>query len=193
MEKYLIVGLGNVGLKYKKTRHNIGFEIVSCLAKKEKVKFKKEGKFFGYLTKFMLADKQVFILKPATYMNRSGISVKAVIDFFKIPIKNILIIIDDVYIPFKEFKLKTDSSSAGHKGLESIEEFLKTKKYARLKVGIGKESIEDVKSYVLKKFSIKERKELLNIAINVLDIIYLWLNKGILLAMNKANVRTIKR
>ncbi|KPK32057.1 MAG: hypothetical protein AMS24_05055 [Chlamydiae bacterium SM23_39] len=189
---YLIVGLGNIGEKYKNTRHNIGFKIVDFFSKKWELKFKKQIKLKSEIAKGKVENKKVYLLKPSTYVNNSGIALKACKDFFKIEISNILVIVDDVYIPFGEFRLKKSGSSGGHKGLMSIEINLNTQTYNRLKVGIGNAESEELSSYVLKDFSKDEEKNICKIINRALDIIYLWLQYGIDIAMNKANIRKKK-
>lgn len=188
MAKSLIAGLGNIGDKYKKTRHNIGFEVILELAKKKKWKFKEKKKLKGEVAEGNIDGKRVYLLKPKTYMNRSGESVKASVLFFKIEIENILVIVDDVNIPFGEFRLKKDSGSGGQKGLENVEEYL-GKGYARLRIGIGGKNIKNLSSYVLRRFTKEENKRLKKIIKEAMEIIYLWLMQGVEVAMNMANVR----
>jgi PTH1 family peptidyl-tRNA hydrolase len=188
MAKSLIAGLGNIGDEYKKTRHNIGFEVILELAKKEKWKFKEKKKLKGEVAEGNIDEKKVYLLKPKTYMNRSGESVKASVLFFKIEIENILVIVDDVNIPFGEFRLKKDSGSGGHKGLENIEEHL-GKGYTRLRIGIGRKNVKNLSSYVLRRFTKEENKRLKKIIKEAMEIIYLWLMQGLEVAMNMANVR----
>lgn len=191
MSPYLIVGLGNPGLLYENTRHNVGFKVVKGLAKKYGLKFKDEKKFKAKIAKGDILGFEVYLLLPQTYMNESGVSVKKVKDYLNIDIKNILIVVDDADIKFEEFRLKEDSTSAGHKGLKSIEEHLNTQKYARLRVGIGREK-KELKSYVLDKFTKNEKEKLKEIIKKAIAFIGLWLEKGTKIAANKANVRLKK-
>ena len=142
MGLYLIVGLGNPGIVYENTRHNVGFKVVKSLAKKYGLKFKDEKKFKAKVAKGNILGFEVYLLLPKTYMNESGVAVKKAKDYLKIDMKNILIVVDDADINFEEFRLKEDSASAGHKGLKSIQQHLNTQKYARLRVGIGREKKE---------------------------------------------------
>jgi len=188
MNAYLIVGLGNPGILYEKTRHNFGFRIIGALAKKYKIEFKKEKKFESKIASGEILNKNVYLLMPLTYMNKSGIALEKVVNYYKFDIENILVVVDDADIKFGEFKLKKDSSSAGHKGLQSIEEHLNTQKYTRLKIGIGRES-RALKTYVLDKFTKQEKEKLPEIEKKAISYLELWLEKGFQLAANQVNVR----
>jgi PTH1 family peptidyl-tRNA hydrolase len=188
MKKSLIAGLGNIGDEYKKTRHNVGFEVVLELAKREKLKFKEKKKLKGEIAEGKVDDRKIYLLKPVTYMNRSGEAVEASALFFKIKIENILVIVDDVNIPFGEFRLRRDSGAGGHKGLENVEEHL-GKGYARLRIGVGRKRVKNLASYVLRRFTKKESENLKNIIKEAVEIICLWLIQGLEIAMNRANVR----
>lgn len=191
MKTYLIVGLGNPGILYENTRHNFGFRIVKALARKYGLKFKKEKKFNAKMTDGKILDFKVLLLMPLTYMNESGSAVKKVKDFFKIDISNILIVVDDVDIAFEEFRIKEDSSSAGHKGLASIEKHLSSQKYARLRVGIGKKK-KELKSYVLDRFTKEEKGKLPSLVNKAIGFIELWLEKGVQITANTANIKVKK-
>jgi PTH1 family peptidyl-tRNA hydrolase len=175
---YLIVGLGNPGKKFQKTRHNLGFLVLNFFAKKNKFpKFKLEKSFLALISKKKINKKEVVLMKPYTFMNQSGMAVKLFIQ--KNPIEyesSLLVVHDDLDIPFGKIKISFGKSSGGHKGVESIIENLNTKNFLRLRVGIGqKEGLKIQKvNFVLQNFSEKEMKELKNIiekaslAINVL-------------------------
>lgn len=148
----LIVGLGNPGKEYENTRHNIGFMVLDYCLKNDNWKSKFDGLF--------VKKDDVIYLKPQTYMNNSGISVKKAADFFKIRPEDVLIIQDDLDLEFNKFKLKKNSSSGGHNGIKSIITYLNTDSFCRLKVGIAHDRSLDTKDYVLGKFSPKKVKEL---------------------------------
>ena len=135
MKKFLIVGLGNIGEKYTNTRHNIGFQIVDELAKDQQAKFETEK--LGDITSFRFKGKTFFLLKPSTYMNLSGKSVKYWMTKEKISIENVLIVTDDVNIDFGAIRIKTKGSAGGHNGLKDIQEKLNTQKYTRFRFGVG--------------------------------------------------------
>ncbi len=135
MKKYLIIGLGNIGSKYKETRHNIGFKVVDYLANKESLTF--ESAKLGTIAKFRLKGRTFILLKPNTYMNLSGKSVKYWMTKEKISLENILVICDDLNIPFGSLRLKPKGSAGGHNGLKDINAQLNTQQYARLRFGVG--------------------------------------------------------
>ncbi|WP_408004062.1 aminoacyl-tRNA hydrolase [Psychroserpens sp.] len=137
MKKFLVVGLGNIGEKYANTRHNIGFQILDGLAKKEDLKF--ETVKLGDLTTYKFKGRTFFLLKPSTYMNLSGKSVLYWMTKEKIPIENLLIITDDLNLPFGTLRLKTKGSDGGHNGLKDIQNKLQTTKYNRFRFGISDE------------------------------------------------------
>lgn len=159
MKKYLIVGLGNIGKEYDDTRHNIGFKILDELAEANDITFKNEK--LGALTSFKFKGRSFILLKPSTYMNLSGKAVKYWLTKEKIPLENLLVICDDLNIPFGTIRIKPKGSAGGHNGLKSINEVLNTQQYPRFRFGIsdafGKGRQVD---YVLGKWSDKENEVL---------------------------------
>lgn len=151
----LIVGLGNPGIEYENTRHNVGFKVIDSFAKKNNVEFNKE-KFGGKYTEILVNNEKIILLKPQKYINLSGEVIKKYVDYFKISIDDTLIISDDMDIELGKLKLKLKGSSGGHNGLKNIELHLGTKEYKRLKIGISKNSKIDSKDYVLGKLSKEE-------------------------------------
>lgn len=151
----LIVGLGNPGKQYEKTRHNTGFMILDAYAKKHQVSFE-TSKFHGKLSEFLFHGEKVFLLKPESYMNLSGEVVSEVVNFYKIAIEDILIISDDLDQEVGKVRLRAHGSSGGHNGLKNIELHLHTDGYKRMRVGIGKSSFLSAPDYVLGKFSKEE-------------------------------------
>lgn len=154
----LIVGLGNPGKEYSKTRHNIGFVIVDEIAKSLGVLSYQE-KFQGLVAKTNYKGESVILLKPQTYMNLSGDSVRKVVEFYKMDLEDVLIIFDDLDLPVAKLRLREKGSSGGHNGLKSIQQNLKTSEYRRIKFGIDKDPVIATKDYVLGKFK-KENLEL---------------------------------
>ena len=148
----LIVGLGNPGKEYENTRHNIGYIFIDSFAKKNNVIIDK-NKFNGLYTKFNIDNENVILLKPLSFMNLSGTVVKKYVDYFKIDIKDILIINDDLDLPFGKIRLRKSGSSGGHNGLKNIALNLQTEEFKRLKVGISNDKTIDTKDYVLGTFS----------------------------------------
>lgn len=137
MKKFLVVGLGNIGPKYHNTRHNIGFRILDTLAKKEDLTF--ETQKLGDLTTYKHKGRTLLLLKPSTYMNLSGKAVRYWLEKEKVPIENLLVITDDINLPFGTIRLKAKGSPGGHNGLKDIEIQLKTSKYSRFRFGVGAE------------------------------------------------------
>src|SRR5574344_1970355 len=156
----LIVGLGNYGKEYDNTRHNMGFRYIDAFAQAHNTKIDK-AKMDGLYTKINIDNEDVILLKPQKYMNLSGEVVREYVNYFKIDVKDILIISDDLDLPVGTMKLKYKGSSGGHNGLKNIEQNLGTSEYKRLKIGISNNKDIDTKDYVLGKFS-KEDKEVLN-------------------------------
>lgn len=137
MKKYLIAGLGNIGPEYANTRHNIGFLIADRLAATEGVSF--EPARLGDIAALKVKGRSILLLKPSTYMNRSGKAIQYWLDKEKIPLENLLVVTDDLNLPFGTLRLKTQGSDGGHNGLRDIQEVLATTAYARFRFGIGAE------------------------------------------------------
>ena len=154
----LIVGLGNPGIKYKKTRHNLGFLVADFLAGNDKWKESKKANCF-YLKK-QINSEEVELIKPLTFMNNSGIVVKSIMDYYKISAENIIVIHDDIDLPLGEIKIQQDRSSAGHKGVQSIINCLGTKDFIRIRLGIKPVDLDtfDTEKFVLQKFTKQEEK-----------------------------------
>ncbi|MFK7783282.1 aminoacyl-tRNA hydrolase [Psychroserpens sp.] len=135
MKKFLIVGLGNIGSQYANTRHNIGFKVLDALAEKEDLKF--ETQKLGDLTTYRFKGRTFILLKPSTFMNLSGKAVLYWLTKEKIPLENLLIITDDLNLPFGSLRLKTKGSDGGHNGLKDIQDKLQSTKYNRFRFGIS--------------------------------------------------------
>lgn len=133
--KYLIVGLGNIGPEYHNTRHNIGFMILDAFAKASNVVFRDQR--YGAVATHSLKGRQLIMLKPATFMNLSGLAVRYYMQQEKIPLENVLVLVDDLALSFGTLRLKSKGSDAGHNGLKHIATILGTQNYARLRFGIG--------------------------------------------------------
>lgn len=167
----LIVGLGNPGIKYVNTRHNVGFSLLDFIVKSKNLKFK-GIKFDAEYLDFYIGDVKVMFIKPLSYMNLSGMVVKKYVDYYKIDLDDILVIQDDMDMNIGRIKIVYDSSCGGHNGIRDIEKNLGSKKYARLKIGIAKDKSVDSVDYVLGKFSDEELKILYNdydYLVNVVD------------------------
>ena len=156
----LIVGLGNPGKEYSKTRHNIGFMCLDEIAEYFNVDFDSK-KFNGSYTQFNHKGEKIILLKPLKYMNLSGEVVRAFVDFYKINISDLLIISDDIDMQCGKIRLRMKGSSGGHNGLKNIELHLGTSDYKRLKIGLGNNKNLDTKDFVLGKLNVEEEKILL--------------------------------
>lgn len=137
MKKFLIVGLGNIGVEYVNTRHNIGFKVLDHLAKKENLEFQTVK--LGSLAEYKLKGRTLLLLKPNTYMNLSGKAIKFWMDKENIPIENILVITDDLNLPFGTIRIRTKGSDGGHNGLKNTQQVLNTSNYPRFRFGISDE------------------------------------------------------
>lgn len=157
--KYLIVGLGNPGEKYKSTRHNVGFKVVDAFAEERKATF--ETIKLGDVAKAKWKGRTLILLKPSTFMNLSGKAVNYYLQKEKIPIENLLVITDDLALPFGKLRMKGKGSDGGHNGLKDIQATLNTPKYARLRFGVGNEYNNGQQvDYVLAKWDAEESKDL---------------------------------
>lgn len=180
----LVVGLGNPGKEYEKTRHNIGFYMLDKYLGNNDVW---KDKFNGLYKEKVINGEKVIFLKPQSYMNLSGGVVRKYVDFFKIPIDNILIISDDLDLPVGTYRLKPSGSSGGHNGLKDIEQKLGTKNYKRLKIGISNNKLIDTKDYVLGKFSKEELDTYQSLSSIVVNIINDYFTLEFSALMNKYN------
>lgn len=157
--KYLIVGLGNIGAEYQGTRHNTGFRIADALAEDLKATFSTER--YGDVANARIKNKQVVILKSSTYMNLSGNAVRYWMNKENIPVENILVLVDDIALPFGAIRIKGSGSDAGHNGLKNIAQMLGTEAYPRLRFGIGNDFPRGCQiDYVLGQFTLDERQRL---------------------------------
>lgn len=175
----LVVGLGNPGREYKNTRHNIGFMVLDNYLGKVNWKVKYENYYFNA----EVNGEQIIFIKPLTYMNLSGLAVSKMVKFYKIEMKDILVIQDDLDMSIGTYKIKRNSSSGGHNGIKSIITELKSEEFARLKVGIGKSNQIPVDKYVLAKFSIDEMKLINENMATFKNIVDTFIKKGIEEAM----------
>lgn len=152
----LIIGLGNPGKKYAKTRHNVGFMVLDTLAKQLGADFKFQKKFQAEIAMIKNGKEENILIKPQTFMNLSGEAVRAVMDFYKIKIKDIVVVHDDKDILFGEVKYQTDKSAAGHNGIKSLIEHLGTQNFDRVRVGVAwkdKQKMGDTANFVLMNFT----------------------------------------
>lgn len=174
-EKALIVGLGNPGKKYDKTRHNLGQMVLSALAQRCALSFKKERDLGGEIARGEWKGKKLFLLFPTTYMNLSGQTVRKTMQFFKIPLEDVLILSDDIALPFGTLRFRDKGSAGGHNGLKNIEEQLGTQEYQRLKLGVDEPTVGYLEDYVLAPFTKEEQEKIPEITIQAIKFIEEWL------------------
>lgn len=184
----LIIGLGNHGDKYTLTRHNAGFMALDYIAVNEGFDFNYESKFKGEIAKTNFANESVVFLKPQTYMNLSGESVIAVMNFFKIPKEDILVIHDDIDMPVGKMRFRAKGSDGGQKGIRSIIQVLGGKNdFDRLKLGIGPQLNLSAEAYVLQNFSDEQLKEMKKVLKNTKEAVETYLKEGLNAAQTRFN------
>lgn len=184
--KYLIVGLGNIGDEYSNTRHNIGFNVLDALAKASNIVFS-DGRY-GATATMSLKGRQLILLKPSTYMNLSGNAVRYWMQKEKIGLENVLIVVDDLALPFGTLRLKGKGSDAGHNGLKHIAATLGTQSYARLRFGIGNDFPKGGQiDFVLGKFSDEDMKTMNEHLQRAGEIVKSFCLAGINITMNQFN------
>ena len=157
--KFLIAGLGNIGGEYENTRHNVGFKIVEAIAAEREVSFKNDR--YAHVAECKWKGKTMILIKPTTYMNLSGNAVRYWLQQEKIPLENLLVVVDELALPFGTIRIKGSGSDGGHNGLKNINEILGTQNYARLRFGIGNEFLKGKQvDYVLGEWGDEEKKTL---------------------------------
>ena len=182
----LFVGLGNPTPDSQDNRHNVGFKIIDAINKNFGLS-KQKPKFKGLLTTGNVSNKKVYAIKPLTFMNSSGICIRELIEYFKIDAEDVIVFHDDVDIDFGNIKAKFGGSSAGHNGIASIDKFI-GKDYSRVRIGIGKPDPKiSVSDYVLNNFNEEEKKQLEKITKNIVDSLYILLDKKLDLFSSTVN------
>ena len=186
---FLIVGLGNPGDEYARTHHNAGYIVADKLARRWQAKWREESGFEARLARAGHAGHDVLLCQPLTYMNASGMAVRRVQDYFRVPPSQVLILVDDADLPLGEIRLRGWGSSGGHHGLESIEQHLGTREFARLRLGIGREpgAAREITDYVLAQFSPAEAELLEKALTRAAQQVECWLDEGIGKAMSLFN------
>lgn len=181
--KYLIVGLGNIGSEYRNTRHNIGFKVLDAFAEASNITFTTQR--YGDVVETRVKNKILLLLKPSTYMNLSGDAVRYWMNKENIPLENVLVIVDDIALPFGAIRIKGKGSDGGHNGLKNIAAMIGTQSYARLRFGVGNDFPKGAQvDYVLGNFSEEQEKQMperLKIAIDAIKAFCL---SGLTFAMN---------
>lgn len=184
--KYLIVGLGNIGYEYERTRHNVGFMIVDRLAQELGAAF--EVGRYGSIARGRVKSAELVLLKPSTYMNLSGEAVRYWMGIEKVPLERVLVLVDDLALPFGTLRLKPKGSDAGHNGLKNIALLLKTEAYARLRFGLGNDYAQGRQiEFVLGAFKAEEQAQLPALLERSCEIIRSFALQGLARTMNAYN------
>jgi len=185
----LIVGLGNPGRQYEQTRHNLGYKVLDCLARRWGVQLQKM-RFEGLFAMKRIGQTQAALLKPLTFMNNSGRSVAAAVRYYKLPLENLLVISDDMALPLGQLRLRPSGSDGGHKGLADIILHCGDDRFARLRIGIDcPPGRIDPADYVLSPFRADEQPVVEQAVQQAADAVEMWLEKGIEATMNVFNRR----
>ena len=188
MDKFLICGLGNPGDEYAGTRHNTGFMVLDAFAKASNIHF--EDKRYGFVAETSIKGRKVFLLKPTTFMNLSGNAVRYYLQKLPIPTDRLLVICDDINLPFGKLRMRKNGSDGGHNGLKNIAECLETENYARIRMGVGHEFSTGAQAdYVLGNLSEEEMKEMTNLSEKVIQGVKDWIFVGADRAMNVLNAK----
>jgi len=191
LKDFLIIGLGNPGTAYEKTRHNVGFRAVRYLAQRHGIALRRTVRISAEMGHGTIEGANVGLVLPLTYMNSSGESVRASVKAFKVPFKRVMVIVDDIAFPFGQLRLKEGGSSGGHNGLRSIEEHLGTNEYPRLRLGVGSPRGGSLADYVLEKFESEEEAELPQVLDKAANVVDCWVKQGIQAAMVLANTKGV--
>ena len=180
------MGLGNIGSEYSRTRHNIGFIVLDAWAQASNTAF--ETARYGDIVTIGIKGRKFHLLKPSTYMNLSGYAVRYWLNLLEIPLENLIVICDDINLPFGTIRMRTSGSNGGHNGLGSVEELLQTRAYARIRIGIGHEFSEGGQiGFVLSAFSPEQTEQLPELSKRVADGIQTWVFAGPQKAMTELN------
>lgn len=183
----LIVGLGNPGKEYAGTRHNVGFEVVDAFAAPLEATFKLQKDFKAEIAEARIGSEKVLLAKPVTFMNLSGEAVRAIKSFYKLSVEDILLVHDEMDFAPGAFAFSIGSGPAGHNGVESVQEALATKEIARLRIGVGRPTVETKENYVLGRFSKEEQASITSLLPNLRLAICDWTSSGLDKAMNLWN------
>jgi len=184
---YLIVGLGNPGLEYEETRHNLGFRVVDELARRLGIAALK-SKCHSFIAEAKLGEHKVILAQPQTFMNSSGPAVRGLLDWFKLKPNHLILVYDDVDLEVGQLRLREKGAAGGHHGVESVIASLETSNFARVRIGIGRENLmDDVTDYVLQKIPPAQRESLAEAVIAAADAIESIVSDGLSAAMNRFN------
>jgi len=191
----LVIGLGNPGLKYEFTRHNIGFRTVDSLARDMGTEFKKVKSYYSLISRGTINDHKVILVKPQTFMNLSGRAVNRVVSYYKILLQDLLIVYDDLNLELGQIRIRKKGSTGGHKGMESIMQYLNSEGIPRLRIGINNPSVNlnfDCVSYVLSNFNNDEKDKMNKVIQLSTEAVKTIIEDGFEKAMRKYNRKLIE-
>ncbi len=190
-----MIGLGNPGSKYEFTRHNIGFRIIDSLARDMGIEFNKVKSYYSLISRGMINNYKVMLVKPQTFMNLSGRAVNRVVSYYKIPLQDLLIVYDDLNLELGQVRIRKKGSSGGHKGIESIMQYLNSEDIPRLRIGVGNPSLNynfDCVSYVLSNFNNDEEDKIAEVIQLSTEAVKTIIEDGFEKAMRKYNRKLIE-
>lgn len=184
---FLVLGLGNPGREYRNTRHNVGFMVLDRIAEQLGEEFSRT-QFKTLITTGIYHKCKVILAKPQTFMNKSGIPTRSLVNFYKLDLEELLVVYDDIDLPFGTIRLKQSGGSAGHKGMNSIIENLNTQDFSRLRIGVGRPQGEkQAANYVLKPFTKEEENFLVTYVDSAAEAVFFTIDSGTVNAMTKYN------
>jgi peptidyl-tRNA hydrolase, PTH1 family len=182
----IVVGLGNPGTKYHGTRHNVGFAVIDSLAAAGNAS-RFQDRFHAAVAEWPAATDKILLVKPATFMNLSGRSVRQTVDFYQLPLDQLLVVCDDVNLPLGKLRFRPKGTHGGHNGLRDIQAHLGTTEYARLRIGVDAPGQDDLVDHVLTRFKPGERKVIEDAVALAAQAVEFWARAGIQESMNQYN------
>ena len=183
----IVLGIGNPGNKYAKTRHNLGFAVVDEIANTHGKNFHADPRSKSVAAEIDLGDQRCLLVKPITYVNLSGEAVRLLLNWYKLSVASLLVISDDLHLPVGKIRLRSKGGSGGHRGLQSIINCLQSSDFARLRIGIGSENEVANASYVLSRFTSAEQEVIGTSVRKAGEAVVAWINHGIATAMDQYN------
>jgi PTH1 family peptidyl-tRNA hydrolase len=181
----VVVGLGNPGSRYEGTRHNVGYAVIDALAASPRAS-RFQTRFQAQLAELCEDDYKVLLVKPETFMNLSGRSVRQVLDFYQVEVADLLVVCDDINLPLGKLRVRARGTHGGHNGLRDIQNHLGTTEYARVRIGVGAPS-EDAVDYVLGRFRPSERPVIEDAIQRAVQVVDVWVRQGVAACMNQYN------
>jgi PTH1 family peptidyl-tRNA hydrolase len=190
-QQYIFAGLGNPGVQYEMTRHNIGFLVIKAFAVRLGWHFKENKLLNAYVVKGLIKEKGVHLVLPMTYMNQSGLALRRYLDYYKLNVKHLVVVVDDIALSFGQLRLRENGSAGGHNGLKSVETHLGTRHYARLRMGIGHPGEKVLADYVLDPFTKNELEHLGSFISRGVDILQRVMEEDFTRVIHAANTKDL--